>query len=1006
MLAEKVRSLSVRFIVIAVVAVALSFSVFILLVYNRLEYSLSTQSQALEEISTNNLGDILTSDLSLAGARLDSLFADTTRRVQAIAARSDTTELVLSRNVVAISEVLHEAAENADVDSIVVVDPEFNVIGGSSDLMDLVAASNVLAEASICDDLIGVLETLDHTAGMSRVLPASALAPFSHPPVAPLAQFIIVEPLKDDFGEVMGALIAQRWLRPNEGVITEFSEITDTGLALFAGSDVVASAGTAFVKDLGSVRRVSEANDKDEFLSRCGPVLSVLELCVLMPKETLYEAQRQLTEIGSTEGLKLVRWLGIVGIGSSILLIVLLMLTARSITRPLRRLTDAVGAIAGGNYDVAVEGIERQDEVGAIARAVGLLKRSVKEIDSLQRDILNQNTILEQHEAELKTQNLLFDAALNNMSHGLCMFDQNERLIVSNWTFEGIFGLERGDVMPGMSWAEIKELERGEIEEETEDWSPLMLFGTPLDEKRSVNIGLGDGRTILCTRQPLIGGGWVAIYEDVTERQRARERLVQMTRHDFLTGLPNRFALREYLVEVMEQGASTDPFAVLYLDLDEFKTINDTFGHPAGDKLLCSVADRLRGCVRHDEVVARLGGDEFAIVTRPMPGREEIALRCREIIQAIGAPHHMEHHEALIGVSIGVAIGGGLDAGPDILLMQADLALYRAKFDGRNTYRFFESGMEKAAKARHDMITDLRAAIENDELTVYFQPQVGLDSDRISGFEALMRWRHPRRGSIPASEFISLAEETGLISAMGEWILREATKTAARWPAPIKVAVNVSARQLHNPGFALSVTHALAESGLSPRRLELEVTESVLLQNDEHTIRQLVQLKKMGVSIALDDFGTGYSSLSCLRSFPFDKIKIDRSFVMSMQTSEQAHSIVEAIIHLASSLRIKTTAEGVENKELFDLLRSSGCSEVQGYYIGRPEPATSALRRISQPTPFDEEERDHPPAMASVTRSGGSSETKGAAFPRAGDCDPRILKLFRIRAPSPAGSAG
>ena len=413
------------------------------------------------------------------------------------------------------------------------------------------------------------------------------------------------------------------------------------------------------------------------------------------------------------------------------------------------------------------------------------------------------------------------------------MFDQELKLIVSNRTYEEIFGLEHGEVVPGMAWDDVQALENGAVDPpEYHSFSPDF----EKIERSSVNIRLADGRTILRTRRPFVGGGWVSIFEDITERQQARDKLVYMSRHDALTGLPNRVALREYLAKhVTPHGEGVAAFAVFCLDLDEFKTINDTFGHPAGDKLLCSVAGRLLASNQPGELVARLGGDEFAVVTALNAEPEALARRCEALIAAIGEPHQLEDHEAMVGVSIGVTMADTVGADADTLLMQADLALYRAKFEGRNTYRFFESGMETAVRVRHDLITDLRSAIDNRELTAVFQPQVNLATHSITGFEALMRWRNPRRGNIPPLEFIPLAEETGLIVAMGEWMLREATTVAAQWPGSTKLAVNISARQLQRPGFVLTVTSALGASGLEPHRLELEVTESVLLQNDDIT---------------------------------------------------------------------------------------------------------------------------------------------------------------------------
>nr|WP_281379019.1 EAL domain-containing protein [Chthonobacter rhizosphaerae] len=631
-----------------------------------------------------------------------------------------------------------------------------------------------------------------------------------------------------------------------------------------------------------------------------------------------------------------------------------LWLAARPITRPMRRLAQAVGQIADGIYDAPIEGQQRLDEVGSIARAVATLNDSVKERDLLRADILEKNAILLTREAQLRTQNRLFDAALNNMSHGLCMFDKDQRLIVSNRRYEEIFGMSRGDAAPGLGWEELKALENIATETVEAAYDAVVPVHGGESQRTVAHIQLNDGRTILTTRQPLVGGGWVAIYEDVTERQRARERLVHQARHDALTGLPNRVALREHLgAQLATLQTSGGAFGVLCLDLDEFKTINDTLGHPAGDRLLCEVAQRLRACIDETELVTRLGGDEFAIVTSPVSSAEGLAIRCEEIIRAISGSFTIDDHDTPVSVSIGVSIAPTNARDPDSLLKQADLALYKAKFEGRNTYRFFETEMEVAVRARHDMITDLRGAIAGGEMEAHYQPQVSFATGEVVGFEALMRWRSRRLGMVSPMEFIPLAEETGLIVPLGEWILREATREASLWPDPVRVAVNISARQLQRPDFQEVVRSAIRESGLPPYRLELEVTESVLLGDDAVTRDTLSALKTMGVKISLDDFGTGYSSLSCLRSFPFDKIKIDQSFVRAIPTSDEAKSIVAAVISLARELGIATTAEGVETQDLYDMLKYSGTTEGQGYWIGRPEPARKAYERL------------HPPAAAS-----------------------------------------
>ncbi len=440
-------------------------------------------------------------------------------------------------------------------------------------------------------------------------------------------------------------------------------------------------------------------------------------------------------------------------------------------------------------------------------------------------------------------------------------------------------------------------------------------------------------------RNPLPSGGWVATHEDITERRRAEARIVYLAGHDQLTDLPNRVLLREKLEAVLAKAAQGGSFAVHCLDLDRFKAVNDTLGHSMGDELLKQVAERLRNAVREDNVVARLGGDEFAVVQCELDRPEAASALANRIIEVIGEPYYIDGQRIVIGTSVGVALAPGDGLDPDQLLKNADLALYRAKEDGRGTVRFFERGMDARLQARRLFETELRAALGNGELEVYYQPVFNLAANEISGFEALLRWNHPVRGMVSPVEFIPVAEDTGLIIPIGEWVLRQACAEAAAWPAPLQVAVNLSAVQFKGRNLVGTVMSALAAAGLPPARLELEVTESVLLLESQATRATLHKLRELGVRIAMDDFGTGYSSLSYLRSFPFDKIKIDRSFIRDLSTKPGCTAIVHAIAELARSLGMATTAEGVETEEHLTLLRAEGCTEIQGYLISPPKPA-------------------------------------------------------------------
>jgi diguanylate cyclase (GGDEF)-like protein len=408
--------------------------------------------------------------------------------------------------------------------------------------------------------------------------------------------------------------------------------------------------------------------------------------------------------------------------------------------------------------------------------------------------------------------------------------------------------------------------------------------------------------------------------------------------HDALTGLPNRAFLHEKMEDALARVRRGEMLAVLCLDLDHFKGVNDTLGHAIGDTLLKAATARLMTCVRETDVVARLGGDEFVVIQSDLEKPEQAGALARRIVDAIAAPFDLDGHQVVVGVSVGVAVAPTDGGDRELLLRSADMALYRAKSDGRGACRFFEPAMDIRLQERRRLELDLRRALAVQEFTLHYQPLVEAASEKIVGFEALLRWNHPERGMIPPLDFIPLAEEIGLIVPLGEWVIRQACADARLWPDEIKIAVNLSPAQFRRQTLVHSVASALAASGLAPTRLELEITESVLLTENETTLSILHQLRSLGVRIVMDDFGTGYSSLSYLRSFPFDKIKIDRSFVGGLEATNDCAAIVKAIAGLGASLGIQTTAEGVETEEQIKHLREHGCTEFQGYYFGRPLP--------------------------------------------------------------------
>jgi diguanylate cyclase (GGDEF)-like protein/PAS domain S-box-containing protein len=439
------------------------------------------------------------------------------------------------------------------------------------------------------------------------------------------------------------------------------------------------------------------------------------------------------------------------------------------------------------------------------------------------------------------------------------------------------------------------------------------------------------------------------VVEDVTERREAEEKIAHLAHYDALTDLPNRVLFRERIERELQKSKADAQFALFYIDIDEFKGINDSLGHHVGDELLKTVASRIRGCLDDDDLIARLGGDEFAVVQTAINSADQADELVARIHAAIRQPYHCLGHQLSTDASIGIALAPRDGTDYDQLIKNADLAMYAAKSGGRRTHRFFEPSMDASAKARLTMEQDLRQALVNGGFEIHYQPLVHLGRNEVSGCEALLRWRHPERGMISPAEFIPVAEDTGLITELGDWVLRTACAEAATWPEHIRIAVNVSPVQLKCQTLALRIAGALAASGLKPSRLEIEITEAVLIRDDEAALAILHQLRAIGVRIALDDFGTGFSSLSYLKRFPFDKIKIDRCFVSDISEADASSSIVQAVVNIASALNMTTTAEGVETEPQRELLRKLGCTEMQGYFFSAPRPAAEVKRLFGKP---------------------------------------------------------
>jgi diguanylate cyclase (GGDEF)-like protein len=549
----------------------------------------------------------------------------------------------------------------------------------------------------------------------------------------------------------------------------------------------------------------------------------------------------------------------------------------------------------------------------------------------------------------LRRQKIMLHAALENMSQALCMFDSEGCTVLFNERYAKMVGRSAASLQ-GESLLTLFRNKKvaGDFVGDPDEFFDRVMADIRLGKSSTKIVELPAGRALRVMEQPLQGGGWVATFEDITEWRKAQTQLSYMAHHDALTGLPNRTKFREQLEQALRLARYNNQVAVLCLDLDHFKDINDSLGHPIGDELLKEVARRLSGCLRESDTVSRLGGDEFAIVqVGGETGTLAAATLASRLVEIVATPYDIQDHQLIIGTSVGIALAPDDGKDPDELLKNADLALYRAKADGRGNYRFFETGMDARAQARRLLEIDLRAALRRSEFELYYQPVHDLKTNHIVGFEALVRWNHPLRGLIAPLNFIPLAEETGLIVPIGEWVLRKACEDAAGWSQNVSVAVNLSPVQFRSRNLVSSVVSALETSGLPANRLELEITETVLLQDSDSTLTTLHKLRSFGIRISMDDFGTGYSSLSYLRSFPFDKIKIDRSFVTELATRDGSMAIVRAVTGLGKSLGILTTAEGVETKEQLNLLRTEGCTEVQGYLFDPPRPAADVEKMLS-----------------------------------------------------------
>jgi diguanylate cyclase (GGDEF)-like protein/PAS domain S-box-containing protein len=583
-----------------------------------------------------------------------------------------------------------------------------------------------------------------------------------------------------------------------------------------------------------------------------------------------------------------------------------------------------------------------------IAMAVLSLLVTVLVLYLIFRQMIRQHRFSRQQIAFEKQR---LDTALSHMSQGLLLFDSSERLIICNRRYIEMYGLSREVVKPGCTLRDLLRHRKttGSFQGDVEQYCDDVLRDHR--DSSTMVIDSADGRLIQVKSEPVPDGGWLATHEDVTERVRAEERIARLAHYDTLTDLPNRLSFRECVERRLSKDNPDDRFAILYIDVDEFKSINDSLGHYVGDELLKCIASRLRDCADPSDLVARLGGDEFAIVKAECGPTTSLVTFVENIQRAIRSPINCCGHEVMTDASIGIAIAPGDGSSLDQLVKNADLAMYDAKSSGRRTFRFYVPEMGERMQARRALELDLRQAITAGEFEVYYQPLVDLASDAVTGCEALLRWNHRERGRVSPAEFIPLAEETGLINELGDWVLEQACSDAVHWPEHVVLAVNVSPVQFKSKTLALKVAGALARSGLSARRLEIEITEAVLIRDDEEALITLHQLRELGVRISLDDFGTGYSSLSYLQRFPFDKIKIDRSFVEDICEVGGSSPIVQAVVAIALARNMSTTAEGVETEAQRRVLRELGCTQMQGFLFSPAVPTRRLKEMLGQFAP-------------------------------------------------------
>ena len=949
------RSLAPRFTLAILVVAFVSLSALTIAIIGKFNQGLAFQAQELDRLSSRKLGERLDADARLARARLQRLFSASANELADISRRSEVNAAVTSGNIVAISEALTLGMDSSSLDGIVVVDRHGKVIGANSMSTDIRATNVALAESSLFSGLLGILLVNDRQdPKLLRELHAfrdtGLLAAIGAAAPAAMGE-VIAAPMFDDFGEITGALVGHRKLRAEETLMAEFSTLTGLGFVLFGNNEVISQAGIRAGQEVALARYddTLQVNRTGDTVARCIDYELGTRVCTLLPFTELVALTHEMKRGGEQQGRALIAWI----LALSAISFCLFGLTAAFVTRaivgPLSAITLAVLDLARGNWTATVPGLQRSDEVGDIARSIVVLQKSVAERDMLRSESLEQNRRLTWQESKLKLQNLQFTVALENMAEGLCMLDANQRVVVLNDQFRRMFGISLKAELVGLTAFQLKQ--RIEEDSSRQNFAALArrhLASLANGASAAFTMRLQDDRVISVAHRTMEDGGSVSTFSDITERKRDEARIHYLAQHDPLTDVANRLRLMEMLTLSLNQRGADEIVAVMFLDLDRFKTLNDTLGHGAGDSVLKTVSDRMKRCIGASDTLARFGGDEFVVVhvgARSIVQVEALANRLKE---CIGAPLAVEGRSIDLGATIGISLAPADDSDPDTLLRKADLALYRAKRHKRGDHLFYDPGMDAVENARRAMELDLRAAVEKDEFTLAYQPIIEAKSLAVNGFEALIRWTHPRRGIISPAEFIPIAEDIGLIGQIGSWVLRRACTDAAAWPSRLSISVNVSPLQIKTGGLELAVMSALGASGIPPSRLHLEITESVFLDNSEQTLATLHNLRAIGVSFSMDDFGTGYSSLSSLRSFPFDTLKIDRSFVRDLAHSADNRHIVRATCQLARDLNFSSLAEGVETREQMEFLIQCGCEQLQGFYFGKPMPLAETQRLLEK----------------------------------------------------------